>query len=80
MALYNTVRILEFVLNWGLQKTLGGMSGVASVCVRAFYKLTMQTIWNFQHFVSGMHSIYISPLITMKSKMCRSVLGQLKLD
>ena len=24
-----------------------------------------------------MHSIYISPLITMKSKMCRSVLGQL---
>ena len=28
------------------------MSGGVSVCVRDEFKLTMQTIWNFQHNVS----------------------------
>ena len=27
----------------------GGMPGGISVCVRAVYKLTMQTIWDFPH-------------------------------
>ena len=31
------------------EKTPGGMSGGIGVCVRALCKLTMQTIWDFQH-------------------------------
>ena len=46
MALYNTVRFLEF---GDCEKTPGGMSGGVSVCVRAVRKWAMQTIWNFQH-------------------------------
>ena len=50
MSLYNTVRFLKFVLDVGtVKKNYGGMSGGFSVCVRAVCKLTMQTIWDFQH-------------------------------
>jgi hypothetical protein len=50
MALYNTVWFIEFVLEIGdCEKTHGGMSDGLSVCVRAERKLTMQTIWHFQH-------------------------------
>ena len=48
MALYGTVCFLEFVLDLGtVKKAL--VSGGVSVCVRAVSKLTMQTIWDFQH-------------------------------
>jgi hypothetical protein len=49
MALYNTVRCLDF---GDCEKTPGGMSGGVSVCVKAVCKLTMQTSWDFQHNVS----------------------------
>ena len=53
MALYNAVHFLQFVLDFrDCEKTSGGMSGGVSVCVRAVRKLTMQTIWSFQHIVS----------------------------
>jgi hypothetical protein len=45
MALYNTVRFLEFVLDLGdCEKTPGGMFGGVRVCISAVCKLTMQTI------------------------------------
>ena len=50
MSLYNTVRFLEF---GDSEKTPGGMSGGIRLCVRVVCKLTMQTIWNFQHNVSS---------------------------
>ena len=48
MALYNTGRFLEFVLDLcTVNRPPGGMSDGVSVCIRAV--LTMQTIWHFQH-------------------------------
>jgi hypothetical protein len=102
MALYNTVRFLEFVLDLGTVKRplVASLCGV-SIFIRAVCKLTMQQKIDFQHTnvsykkevmqsVSSqligkkdwysMHSNYISPMITMKSKTCRSVLGQLQLN
>jgi hypothetical protein len=50
MALYNTLSFLEFFSGFGdCEKTPGGMSGGVSVGVSAVCKLTMQSIWNFQH-------------------------------
>ena len=50
MVLYNTVWFIEFVLYLGTVKRplVACLMGL-SVCVRAVCKLTMQTIWNFQH-------------------------------
>ena len=54
MALYNTVRFLEFVLDLGTVKRhlVACLVGKVCVCVRAVYRLTMQTFWDFQHNVS----------------------------
>jgi hypothetical protein len=50
--LFNTVHILEFVLDLATVKSpLRGMSSGISVCIRSVCTLTMQTIWNFQHIV-----------------------------